>query len=114
MGKNIPTMQELSSFVRTNRASKIKQKISIISDSATDYQKILNAIDMMTETKINNYKLVFADGTLPTSPPIVVQSTRPFTKDIDPNDSTVLIIAISGDSFATSLLNKKEVQKTAS
>jgi hypothetical protein len=61
----------------------------------------------MSQQKIGNYKVVSVDGRLPQSAPIIVQSTKPFTKDIDLNDSAVLIISILDNSFETSLLNKK-------
>jgi biopolymer transport protein ExbD len=104
---NIP---ELSSFVKANQSRIIKQKISVISDSATNYEKIINTIDLLTEAKINNYKLVSVNGKLPRTSPIVVQSGKPFTKDIDLSDSTVLIISIGSGLFGTSLLNNIQVQ----
>jgi biopolymer transport protein ExbD len=101
---------ELSSFVKANQSSIIKQKISIISDSATNYEKIIATIDLLTEAKINNYKLVSVNGKLPRTSPIVVQSGKPFTRDIDLTDSTVLIISIGSGLFGTSLLNNIQVQ----
>ena len=87
-------MRELSSFVKANQSRIIRQKISVISDSATSYEKIVNTIDLLTEIKINNYKLVSVNGKLPRPSPIVVQGTKLFTKDIDLRDSTVLIISL--------------------
>jgi biopolymer transport protein ExbD len=106
--------QELRSFIKKARKEIVKQKISIISGSQTSYEKIIATLDLMTEQKIKEYKLVSVDGKLPQTSPIIVQSTKPFKKDIDLNDSTVLIILILDSSFETSLLKKKAVQSQIS
>lgn len=105
---------ELSAFIKNKRKDIIKQKISVISDSLTSYRKIVNILDIITEQKINNYKLVSVYGKLPQTPPIVVQSTKPFTKDIQLTDSTVLIISILDSTFETSLLNKIAIHREVS
>ena len=102
--------QELSIFIKKARKDIIKTKMSIISDSQTSYEKIITTLDLMTEHKIMEYKLVSVAGKLPKTSPIIVQSTKPFKKDIDLTDSTVLIILIRDSSFETSLLKKKTVQ----
>src|SRR5215475_11149282 len=84
-------MQEISSFVKANQSTIIKERISVISDSATSYEKIVTTIDLLTESKINDYKLVSVNGKLPRTSPIEVQGTRVFTRGIDLSDPTVLI-----------------------
>lgn len=106
--------QELVAFIKNNRKDINRQKISIISDSITSYEKIVNTLDIITEQKIKNYKLVSVDGKLPQTSPIIVQSTKPFTKDIDVTDSTVLVILILDNSFETSLLNKRTIHRQIS
>ena len=102
--------QELSSFIKKVRKDIIKQKMSIISGSQTSYEKIINTLDLMAEQKIKEYKLVSVDGKLSQTPSIIVQSTKPFKKDIDLTDSTVLIILILEGSFQTSLLKRIIIQ----
>jgi len=106
--------QKLSSFLKVNRPNIIKQPISIISDSATSYEKIVNTLDLMTELRIDKYKLVSVNGKFPPDSPIVVPTTRSSIKDNDFDDSTVLIISISNDEYETSLLDKKVIQKKVS
>jgi biopolymer transport protein ExbD len=103
---SLPNIKELSSFIKSNKKLIIKQKISIVSGSETSYEKIVNVLDLFTELGINNYKLVTADGKFPSTSPIIIQSSKPFPKDIDLNDSTVMIISVSTDSLTVSLLSK--------
>ncbi len=102
------TLEErnLAQFVKSNKKEINKRKISIIASSETSYDKIINAIDIMESEKVRNYKLVWVDGKFPEPAPIIVQSNKPFKKDIDLSDSTVLVISYFQDSSKVSLLNK--------
>lgn len=106
--------EELVAFIENKRTDIIKQKISIITDSVTSYEKIVNILDIINVQKINNYKLVSVDENLPRTSSVAVQGTKPFTKDIELTDSTVLIILILDNTFETFLLNKKAVHKQIS
>ena len=101
--------QELLSLVKKARKDIIKQKLSIISDSQTSYEKIITALDLMTDQKIGKYKLISVDGRLPQTSPIIVQRVKPFKKDVDLADSTVLVILVLDNSFEISFLNKRNV-----
>lgn len=101
-----PDEHTLTSFIKAKRKDVTKTILSIISDSKTSYEKIVNALDVMTQQKIENFKFLSADGQLPSVPPIIIPTTTPPVKDIDLNDSTVFIISVVADTMKVSLLNK--------
>lgn len=96
--------QELIQLIGKHKKDITKQSISIIYDSTTTPQKMLEVLDIMTEQDIKRFKLVPADVKSAQQ----MQDFRKLntsSKEIDLSDSTMLFITIKDTCINISLYN---------
>jgi hypothetical protein len=99
------TKAELFTFLKERGIEVKARKVSIIWNAQTG-GKLWDMLEMLEQQGIVNYKVVLGGKEHPQPVPTVLQGIKPFLKNIDMNDSTVLIILSLDDSLRVSLLNK--------
>jgi len=109
----INNIAELKEFVKKNSSNISRQRFYIVCDSSTSFKKIVDVIDFVKSTKIDNYRVINIQSYFKPSEPIKIQTPTIVTKTIDRNDSTYFNIEIAENDYQVSFLNKRTTFKTS-
>jgi len=106
-------LDSLTNFLKTNAYAIRQNKFYLISDSSTKYSKIVSAIDVLRNTKIDNYKIINYQEYFATPEPVTIQTSISTTSTYNENDSTYFSITILKNALEVKLLNQVTELKNA-
>lgn len=99
-------LDSLAQFLKVNADSIKKNKFYLITDSTTSYSKIISAIDVLMDIKIDDYKIVNYQEYFAPPEPVTIQKPASTTQTINETDSSQFTITILKNALEVKLFNQ--------
>jgi biopolymer transport protein ExbD len=99
-------LDSLTNFLTINADAIRQNKFYLISDSSTKYSKIVSAIDVLTNTAIDNYKVINYQEYFAPPQPVTIQTPVSTTSTYNENDSSYFVITILKNALEVKLFNQ--------
>jgi len=106
-------LNDLTIFLRKNSSSIRQTKFFLISDSSTQFSKIVSVIDILGTAKIDNYRVINYQEYFAPPEPVQIQAPTSATTAFDESDSTYFKITILKEALEVNLLNQITKLNTA-
>jgi biopolymer transport protein ExbD len=104
---DVETLNEVESFIVSNKEAVKKDLFYILMDSTTDFKRTLSVINILTKNQITNYKVINIQKYFTPAEPVTIQTPSTVISTHIENDSSYFAITILNNGIDVKLFGQE-------